>query len=131
MKKEILCDYCKKEADYVDSKAVYGRSYGMIYLCQPCDAYVGVHRGTDTPLGRLAKKDLRDAKIKAHAYFDQLWKKKIVRHGVSKKKARSAGYKWLSEQLGISRKKCHIGMFDVEMCNAVVDVCEPYLNKRR
>ena len=31
----------------------------MIYICKPCDAYVGVHKGTDKALGRLANKELR------------------------------------------------------------------------
>jgi len=40
------CPYCKGETKYVDSSLVYGRSYGMMYLCEPCDAYVGVHHKT-------------------------------------------------------------------------------------
>lgn len=51
---EICCDYCGGPTEYVDSSVIYGRSYGMIYLCRPCRAYVGVHRGTNKPLGRLA-----------------------------------------------------------------------------
>ena len=42
----------------------------------------------------------------------------------SKTKARKAAYRWLSKQLGISAKICHIGMFDVETCKRVVEICE-------
>ena len=52
--RNVYCPYCGRQAEYVDSKVIYGRSYGMAYLCRNCDAYVGVHRGTDEPLGRLA-----------------------------------------------------------------------------
>ena len=47
--KEVYCDYCGRRAEFVDSKVIYGKSYGMIYLCRCCPgyAYVGVHKGTD------------------------------------------------------------------------------------
>ncbi|MPN54908.1 hypothetical protein SDC9_202586 [bioreactor metagenome] len=66
MSMDKLCDYCGKPAIYTDSSRVYGKSYGMIYYCPDCHAWVGVHRGTDKPLGRLADAELRDWKKKAH-----------------------------------------------------------------
>lgn len=51
----VICNYCGTPADFVDSSVVYhGHSFGMIYLCPRCGAYVGVHKGSDKPLGRLA-----------------------------------------------------------------------------
>ena len=40
-------------------------------------------------------------------------------------------YKWLSEQLGMPRKDTHIGMFDVDQCKRVVEICKPYLRGAR
>ena len=57
--RKVYCDYCGRQAEYVDSKVIYGKSYGMMYLCRNCMAYVGVHKGTDKPLGRLANAELR------------------------------------------------------------------------
>ena len=45
-----ICPYCGKPTEFVDSSVIYGRSYGMIYLCRDCRAYVGVHKGTDLSL---------------------------------------------------------------------------------
>lgn len=73
--RKVYCDYCGRQAEYVDSKAVYGKSYGMMYLCRNCMAYVGVHKGTDKPLGRLANAELRYWKKAAHAEFDPLWQR--------------------------------------------------------
>lgn len=40
--RNVICPYCEKPAEFVDSSVIYGRSYGMIYLCRKCGAYVGV-----------------------------------------------------------------------------------------
>lgn len=121
-----ICPYCGKKPEYVDSAVIYGRSYGMAYYCQDCDAYVGVHQGTSKKaLGRLANKELREAKKKAHFYFDQLWRK-AMKQGRTKGEARTSAYDWLSKELGTPREFTHIGMFDVTLCNEVVRVCEPY-----
>lgn len=122
------CPYCNGATEYVDSEMVYGRSYGMIYYCKPCGAWVGVHRGTDKALGRLANKDLRQWKQAAHKYFDPLWQKKM-QQGFSKKKARHKAYQWLSEQLKFPVEETHIGMFDVDQCKQVVEICKRYYHE--
>jgi len=61
----VTCPYCNNPAVYVDSVVIYRRSYGMIYWCRPCDAYVGVLKGTDIPFGTLA-----NAEFIAHARTD-------------------------------------------------------------
>lgn len=112
---KVICDYCGREAEYVDSKEIYGRSYGMIYLCRRCNAYVGTHKGTDRPLGRLANKELRTWKKAAHAAFDPIWQ--------SGKMKRWSAYLWLSKKMGIPKDLTHIGMFDVDQCKQVIDIC--------
>lgn len=119
------CPYCGNKTEFIDSSAVYGTSYGMIYRCPPCNAWVGVHKGTNKALGQLANPELREWKKKAHALFDPLWMKKM-RSGCSKKKARGAAYKWLSQQMGIPVDQTHIGMFDVTQCQQVVELCKPF-----
>jgi len=116
--KKVTCPYCGCRARYVDSAVIYGRSYGMAYLCKPCDAYVGVHKGTDQPLGRLANKELREWKKLAHAHFDPIW-----RYGRFMGR-RTDAYAWLSEQMGLPRQETHIGMFDVALCRRVVKIME-------
>ena len=115
--RNVYCPYCGRQAEYVDSKVIYGRSYGMAYLCRNCDAYVGGHRGTDEPLGRLADASLRKWKKAAHAAFDPLWKA-----GRFKGK-RNAAYLWLAQQLGLPVSETHIGMFDVEECISTILIC--------
>ena len=117
-----ICPYCECKTEYVDSAVVYGRSYGMIYLCRKCDAYVGVHKGTSNALGRLANAELRHWKKEAHKYFDALWQKKMTK-GFTKHEARGGAYKWLSKEMGLHIDLTHIGMMDVEQCKRVVELC--------
>lgn len=120
-----LCPYCGKETEYVDSSIVYRKSFGKIYYCSSCKAWVGVHKGTNKALGRLADQELREWKIKAHFLFDRLWKKKVTQ-GFSKKYARFKAYSWLSKELKIEMDRTHIGMFDVDQCKKVVELCKAF-----
>lgn len=74
------CPYCGFDVKFSSkSDIIYGRDYGVIYLCSnypSCDAFVGCHNGTKNSLGRLANKELREKKKIAHYYFDTLWKEK-------------------------------------------------------
>lgn len=113
----MICPYCGAEANLVDSSIVYGKSYGKIYLCSSypqCDAYVGVHKGTDEPLGRLANAELREWKKKAHKAFDIIWKS----GGMSRDQA----YQLLQRKMKLSEEEAHIGKFDVDQCKRVVSI---------
>ena len=69
------CPYCNNPAEWVSNAEVYGRPYGkswMMYLCRPCDARVGCHQNSQTPLGTMANKELRGWRIKAHDAIDPM-----------------------------------------------------------
>lgn len=121
------CPYCQQPSELVKGDVLYPYRPDLagqdFFRCAPCAAWVGCHRGTFNPLGRLANGELRRAKQAAHAVFDPLWQAKMRRDKCSKKVARAAAYGWLATQLSVSREDCHIGMMDVAMCHRVVDVC--------
>ena len=113
----VICPYCSSNAVLIDSAEVYsGQSFGAIWICRPCKAWVGCHKNSfdHAPLGRLANAELRAAKVAAHAKFDPLWK--------SGKMHRKEAYNLLAGKLGISVDQCHIGMFDLETCKRVLEV---------
>ncbi|AUR90869.1 hypothetical protein NVP1151O_28 [Vibrio phage 1.151.O._10N.222.46.B1] len=113
-----ICPYCGEWSELVKGSVVYPHRKDLhnldIYQCSPCGARVGCHKGTLKPLGRLANDELRKAKSRAHAAFDPLWKGKV--------KTRKAAYQWLAGELGIRPRDCHIGEFDLSMCERVVNV---------
>lgn len=126
----MKCPYCNSEVKFSqDSTFIYGRNYGAVYHCinyPSCDAYVGTHRNSKRSLGRLADAELRKYKGIAHMYFDELWKMKKAR---GFKNARDLGYEWLSEQMKKSKKDTHIGMFNIDECKKVIELCKPYYIK--
>jgi Fe-S cluster biosynthesis and repair protein YggX len=134
-RRHVICDYCQERAEKVDAVRVYPHRPDLagkkLWMCVPCDAWVGCHRGTTKPLGRLADAELRKAKQSAHAAFDRLWKAKAQRDGIPYGKARGQGYAWLSQAMGVPPKKCHIGMFDVDQCCSVVELCRPFHAEQR
>lgn len=126
----VTCPYCQEQAQLVKGDRIYPHLPELHELnfwhCEPCKAYVGCHKAGatfkehgrtivmrgDEPLGRLADARLRAAKARAHAAFDPLWKNRLMK--------RTVAYAWLANTLKIPVKDCHIGMFDVEQCEAVV-----------
>ncbi|MDP7849504.1 zinc-finger-containing protein [Acinetobacter baumannii] len=113
------CPYCSSPSVFIQSK--------RIFRCDPCDAQVGVHKHNNQPLGSLANTDLRQARKKAHSYFDPLWRLKMERESLSSTKARKSAYEWLAAEMGLSVEECHIGEFNEGQCQEVMRICKPYI----
>lgn len=116
---QVTCPYCGNPAQLVDSAIVYrGRSYGLIWDCRPCDAYVGVHKNSKdhAPLGRLANAELRTWKRRAHDAFDPLW-----RNGYF---TRKEAYAYMRDILHLTSEQAHIGKFDVGQCKRLIEALE-------
>lgn len=116
MNEAPICPYDGATSVLESSTKVYnGKDYGLMYICSNfprCDAYVGIHKGTTKPLGRLANKELRFWKKKAHAALDPLWKDGTV--------TRQEAYEIVGTVLGLPRSKAHVGMLDVDQCKTLV-----------
>ncbi len=116
MNRRVACDYCQGRARCVDAKKIYPHRPDLIgkwfWLCEKCDAYVGCHPGSTTPLGRLANAELRAAKQSVHRILDPMWKSGAMK--------RSEAYALLADVLKRAPRDCHIGMFDVKTCEAAV-----------
>jgi len=117
------CPYCDNEANWCENKEIYGINYGksyMLYLCKPCDAYVGCHENTEKALGTLANKELRILRKEAHGIFDPKWKN-------NQYTTRKQAYKILSKAFQrVTRskvyKKVHIGESGVNDCKIIIGI---------
>lgn len=81
-------------------------------MCRICDARVGTHKNSKTPLGTLANSELRALRKVCHKRFDSLWK--------SKQMTRSGAYRWLAKSMNLSPKEAHIGMFNEVQCKQLI-----------
>ena len=119
------CNCChSSRIDLVENSEIYnGTSYGewpYAYLCRGCFAYIGLHPGTDVPLGTLANKPLRQARTRSKKPFERIWREGLM--------SRTAAYAWLAYQLDIQPRDCHFGLFDIPRCLEARRVCEQHLN---
>lgn len=118
------CPYCGKDVVLKSATFIYpnhkkAKYWGKVWVCSDypnCDAYVGCHKGTDIPKGRLANEKLRFYKKEAHKQFDPIWKSGLM--------SRREAYKWLASMMNLSLDDCHIGMFDISDCQKVIDICK-------
>jgi len=116
---DIICPYCGKVAVMMSGRELYGDSSSYTtknyWVCRDCDAHVGCHLRNDEyglegnePLGKMANRRLRMARIKVHIMFDPLWK--VAGWN------RTDSYMWLAKRLGIPGDECHIGNFNLKTC---------------
>ncbi len=128
MKISEVCRYCGGVIRAVPAERVYGEAAKrlglqneVIYQCQNCNARVGCHKGTHRPLGSVANEILRLKRMETHQVFDSFRK----RQGMT----RTGAYKWLAEKMQLPVKRTHIGGFEMDECQAVIDLCREEENK--
>lgn len=120
-----VCPHCQSPVTLVNNKVIYRRQYGawpFAYLCSnaDCDSCVGLHPKTDIPKGTLANKPMRAARKAAHAVFDPMCEKLGM--------DRDTSYIWMAKQMEIADvNHAHIGWFDVDQCNKLIDICNTQL----
>ncbi len=117
-----ICRYCGGVIRQIPAEEVYREAAGRLklngewlYQCQNCNARVGCHRGTMRPLGNVANEVLRLKRVETHQVFDAFWKRRHM--------TRTAAYKWLSEQMALPENQTHIGGFEMDQCQQVIDLC--------
>lgn len=122
------CPYCGKVSVLRDASFVYKDltgSYSRLYVCTgfpECNVYVGVHNGTNLPLGTLADGGLRRKRIHAHRVFNQIWQNDIM----TKKNA----YRWMQDVFCLREEHAHIAQFSEYMCDELIVKCREVLGNQ-
>jgi hypothetical protein len=121
--KPKACKNCGSEVIITSNAKIYSKEFGngKCYKCVSCDSYVGVHGGTNIPLGILANKEERELKKKCHESFDKLW---------FTPRQRNICYKELSILLKIKPNQCHFGWFELEMLQKAYDKVQKMYRRR-
>ena len=88
------------------------------YFCYSCNASVGCHENTETPLGLMADGKTRRLRHDVHLSFDKLWKSELM--------DRDKAYFWMSTILKISIEECHISWLNKKQLLFVKLQCDEY-----
>lgn len=108
-KKRIYCCGCSIEvqARLTDGSEIYPHRRDLhklpFWKCDACGNSVGCHHKTDNPtrpLGVIATKEVKNARIHIHALIDPLWQGGLIK--------RAKLYKKLSDALGYKFHTSHI-----------------------
>lgn len=110
-RRDLLCGECKAPMELRKSSKYPTPFYG----CSRFPECRGTHgaRKDGSPLGTPADKDTKKARIRAHAVFDQIWKKHLTRN-------RGQAYNWMRQAMGLTHSQAHIGMFTAEQCEELI-----------
>ena len=94
--------------------------YGIRWACPHPGCTVVCWGGkTSTP----ANQELRTLRNYCHSLFDPIWK-------TSRSISRTKLYNRLAEYMNIPTEKAHIGMFDKEQCNKVIEFVRSFYGQR-
>lgn len=124
------CPYCARPVALVNNKLIYRKSIGKwpwAYLCtnEVCNSYVGLHPGTEIPLGTLANKPLRKLREQFKQVFNPLhnmpWR--------PTNRTRSEAYAWLAERMQIPVGECHGAWFNNEQAKIAIRLCRAELRR--
>lgn len=110
------------------------RGIPVAYVCDGCGARHRCHPD-GTPLGFPADAETRTARSAAHKAIDPLWQEAwrfyfpAVRPSEDtikkiRKMARGRVYRWIEEKLGLAPGEAHMGSFDKETCERVVELAK-------
>jgi hypothetical protein len=124
----VSCHNCgpKTPVFLVPNKEIYGKPYGewpYAYLCENCESYVGLHKGTDIPLGTLADKETRECRKRDKKTFNVMMKELDL--------TKDRAYEILAAELDIPVSECHWGWFTADQCRKAGVICSQIVNSTR
>lgn len=96
--------------------------HGWFYGCARYPACTGTHgaHADGRPKGIPADKPTREARMRAHAALDPMWKNDR-RAGEEASDARGRIYRWMQRVMGMTEDEAHIGRFTVAQCDELIE----------
>ena len=110
----VVCT-CGTPALFVLRSSVFQKGAGskMIYYCPHCKNRVGVHAGTNIPLGTMADAETAKLRKMCHDVFDEKW---------NTPEQRDIAYRKLANAMNLTYSKAHFGKFTKEQCKMALKI---------
>ena len=114
----VICPECGSPMILKPSKFKRGYYYGCSRH-PVCHGSHGAHPN-GSPLGVPANAETKRWRIKAHEVFNRLYA--FYPPGKMRRKARSQAYRFLQEIMDLSKDEAHIGRFNIEQCQRLIEL---------
>lgn len=120
------CDRCRsRNISVTTNNILFGVLKGdwpLVWYCHSCGAAVGCHPHSEFPFGRMADRETRRWRGRAHKHFDKLFRQKNLM-------SREEAYRWLARCMKLERDECHISYFNVDKCKQTIKLVKGKLRK--
>lgn len=110
--RELKCGDCGGRMQLISVPKFKRPFYGCARYPE-CKGTLGAHKD-GSPLGRPTDQAGREARKRAHAAFDQIWKDKVL--------DRSKCYEWMQTAMGLPKSEAHIAMLTREQCERLIEL---------
>lgn len=100
------------DSHYIYGQNHYGWDWYIACTSPTCQAFVETMPNTFLARHAMVSPLTRRARIQAHKIFDLLWEPDTER--------RTLAYKWLQEEMGMTKEECHIRFFNLQQCQEVI-----------
>ncbi len=106
----VICGECQSPMALKNSR------FGKFWGCTRYPLCMGTHGAhpDGKPLGVPANAATKQARMRAHAAFDRLWR--------SGKMSRTDAYRWMQKNMDLTKDEAHIGKFDMAKCAKLEDL---------
>ena len=109
---DLKCGDCGARMQLISAPKYKRPFYGCARFPE-CRGTMGA-RKDGSPLGRPIDREGREARMRAHAAFDQIWKDKV--------RTRGECYQWMQKVMGIPESEAHIAMLTKAQCERLIEL---------
>lgn len=128
---KIFCVECQKDIEpkLVSGAMVYPRSpklaHDKFWMCNSCKNFIGCHKNANKnklkPLGVIANKELKQARIKIHSVLDPIWREEKMKRGqVYAVLSKELGYTYHTGELRSIDEARRVWKIVAEIHNSIV-----------
>ena len=113
IEEQVICGDCGSHM--ILRKDKFGHWFYSCSRFPECQGTHGVHQKTGLPMGTPADKKTRYWRMRAHQALDKYWRDWGLK--------RWEVYQMLSMAMDLPKEETHIGMFTIDQCKKVVEIC--------
>lgn len=129
----VTCRYCGGPAQLSTGRQIYPTkpllAHLKLWVCLPCDAWVGCYEDSDRPRGPLADKKLRVARENLHDEMEPICRLMMEQRGGDIESVRQKMLGWLVAQLNLPPDMAAVSRIEYEDCIRALVLCKDLMRQ--